>query len=453
MSNQAKPREVVDENGAVHALESCLGRGGQGEVWLVRGGRRVVKLLRRGRDREALRRQIAAVKRLDIHALHVARPLALLRPPEVGYVAEFLGDMMPIGKLMKPPQGEPVTAWYQRTGGLRRRLRLLAHAGEALAGLHALGRIYGDVSHHNVFVSAPSTASEAWLIDLDNLRVESSLEDAVYTPGYGAPEVVAGKAGSTSFSDAWGFAVLAFHVLTLVHPFLGDDVAEGEPELEEQAFDGTLPWIDHRTDARNRATTGIPRALVMGKRLTELAHAMFEEGVRNRARRPGVGAWVDRLHRTADQTLLCAGCGGTYLVNAPQCPWCGATRTSYLRVAVHRWEPGHGIVEQSGEIEKLPLAGEPLPLTRRLTHGEVGVAARAVHTTLEPQDSGVRVVTRGSSAWLTRPGAIDPAGAIEVTEKGRILPLHRAGERGFVIHFSRLDTPHRVATVSSGGGR
>src|SRR5580700_5470215 len=163
-------RSVTDENGAVHALEHRLGRGGQGAVWLARGGRRVVKLLARDGDREALRRQIAAVKRMDLRDLHVAQPLALLRAPDVGYVAEFLDEMVPIGKLIAPPRGAPVAAWYGEHGGLRRRLRLLAHAGEALSGLHARGLIYGDVSHHNVFVSAPVEACEAWLIDLDNLR-------------------------------------------------------------------------------------------------------------------------------------------------------------------------------------------------------------------------------------------------------------------------------------------
>ncbi len=72
--------EVTDETGAVHQLERQLGVGGQGVVWLVKGGRRVVKLLRRG-DPEALRRQFLFVRRLDLSGLHVARPLAVLKAP------------------------------------------------------------------------------------------------------------------------------------------------------------------------------------------------------------------------------------------------------------------------------------------------------------------------------------------------------------------------------------
>jgi eukaryotic-like serine/threonine-protein kinase len=444
-------RSVTDENGAVHALEHRLGRGGQGAVWLARGGRRVVKLLARDGDREALRRQIAAVKRMDLRDLHVAQPLALLRAPDVGYVAEFLDEMVPIGKLIAPPRGAPVAAWYGEHGGLRRRLRLLAHAGEALSGLHARGLIYGDVSHHNVFVSAPVEACEAWLIDLDNLRHDSDPTRAFYTPGYGAPEVVTGKVGPTSLSDAWGFAVLAFHLLTLVHPLCGDVVADGEPELEEEALAGRLPWIDHPTDARNRSTRGIPRAIVFGDKLAKLARATFEEGIVDRMKRPGVAVWVERLHRAADQTVRCTGCGGTYLVSAAQCPWCAAPRGSFLRVALHRWEPGSGRVDATGTPEKLPLAGEPLALTRRHTHAESGLRSRKLEVTLERQEAGVLVRAHEAPIWVTRPGVTDPATALIVTERGRVLPLHASPERSFIIHFEPVGTPHRVATISGGG--
>lgn len=443
-------QSVVDENGTVYTLERCLGRGGQGAVWLARGGRHVVKLLSRGRDREALRRQIASVKRMDIRALHVARPLALLRSPDIGYVAEFLAEMAPIGTLLAPPKGTSVAAWYQATGGLRRRLRLLAHAGEALAGLHAHGLIYGDVSHHNVYVSVPVEAVEAWLIDLDNLRHDSDLESAVYTAGYGAPEVVNGKAGPTSFSDAWGFAVLAFHTLTLLHPFCGNLVDEGEPELEEEAFAGRLPWVDHATDERNRSTWGIGRGTVLSKRLAKLARLTFEEGRDDRTKRPGVSAWVEELHRAADRAVRCGGCGGNYLLDMPRCPWCDCPQEPSLRVEIRRWEPGSGIVAVMGALEELVLARKPLPLRRRHTHGESGVRARTVDVVLEPLGDGVRVHAHGAQLWVTDPGVTEPGKALAITNGSQVLPVRGTLEESFVIHFGPVDKPHRVAIICGG---
>ena len=444
-------RAVTDENGTVHRLERRLGQGGQGAVWLTRGGRQVVKLFPPARDREALRRQIAFVKRLDLRDLHVARPLALLRAPEVGYVAEFLSDMVSIRELLAPPREASIARWYSETGGLRRRLRLLAHAGEALASLHARGLIYGDVSHGNVFVSSPVQASEAWLIDLDNLRHDSDPARVVYTPGYGAPEIVDGTRGCTSLSDAWAFAVLAFNTLALVHPFCGDLVTDGEPELEEEAFAARLPWVDHSTDGRNRAQHGIPREVVLGPQLRALARETFEDGVRDVLKRPGVARWVERLHLAADQTVRCHGCEGTFLVNATTCPWCQAARPPIVHVQIHRWEPQRGIVEAMGTVARLPLGAEPLELTRRHTQGESGIRARAVELSLERRERGVLVRAGGASAWVTPPGKTSAEDALAIAGRGRILPLEDVPERSWVVHFEAVDTPHRVAVITGGG--
>ena len=42
--SDAPTHQVVDEAGAVHTLAKRIGAGGQGEVWLAKGGRRIVKL-------------------------------------------------------------------------------------------------------------------------------------------------------------------------------------------------------------------------------------------------------------------------------------------------------------------------------------------------------------------------------------------------------------------------
>ncbi len=441
-------KTVTDENGAIHHLTRCLGEGGQGQVWLTRGERRVVKVFPRRTDRETLRRQLAFVKRLDLRDLHVARPLSLLRAPDVGYVAEFLSDMVPIRELLRPREKESLLQWYIATGGIRRRLRLLAHAGEALAGLHASGLVYADVSHANVFVSAPVEAEQAWLIDLDNLRYEGEAGSAIYTPGYGAPEIIGGQRFATPMSDAWSFAVMAFQTLSLAHPLLGDMVNDGEPELEEEAFAGRLPWIDHATDTRNRSSNGLPRDWVFGDKLKELVRDTFEEGMTNPERRPSVSKWVDRLHIAADRTLRCRECRGTFLANKKSCPFCDTQRPRSATVRIQRWEPGKGIVEGMGEVAKLPLSDEPLALTRRHTQAESGIAARKTTVVLESRDRGVFVRAVGVPCWVTRPGQTDPSAAFDVTERGRTLPIEANASESWVIHFDRIDTPHRVAVVT-----
>jgi DNA-binding helix-hairpin-helix protein with protein kinase domain len=434
-------QRVVDESGAVHTLSKRIGAGGQGEVWLAEGGRRIVKLLHPRSDSEALRRQFAFVRRLDLTGLHVARPIAVLKPPHIGYVAEFLGDMVSIRALMEAPSSG-LLHWHIDTGGLRRRMRLLAHAGEALLGLHARGVVYADVSHNNVFVSAPTSALEAWLIDLDNLSHDSDPQRVIYTPGYGAPEVVAGTAGCTSLSDAWAFAVLAWQTLTLTHPFVGDLVNDGEPELEEAAFAGRLPWVGHTTDDQNACSSGLPPELVLGGRLVELARRTFEEGLTERLRRPSVSEWVDRLHAAADQTVACRSCGGTYFVPEAACPWCEEPRPPVTPVRIAWWQPGQGVLETRTRLGQLPLTAEGLLLTRRITEARTGLSAREPHVEIVPLERGVSVRTRpGSQAWVA-PLSKAAEERHPVSERGRIVP-----PSGWVVFFGDPSQPQRVAVI------
>ncbi len=434
-------QQVTDETGAVHTLSRCVGKGGQGEVWLAQGGRRIVKLLTSGRDSEVLRRQLAFIRRLDLTGLHVARPIALLRPPHVGYVAEFLDDMVPIASLIKAPNSGLVQ-WHIDTGGLRRRLRLLAHAGEALSGLHSRGVIYADVSHNNIFVSEPIEATEAWLIDLDNLSHESAPDTAIYTPFYGAPEIVSGSHGCTSLSDAWAFAVLVWQTLTLTHPFVGDMVNDGEPELEDEAVAGRLPWVGHSTDDQNLCTSGLPSDLVVGVSLQSLARRTFEDGLTMRPKRPSVSQWVQRLHSAADQTLRCPGCKGTYFPTALECPWCEEPRPELQVVKIARWKPDHGIVQTALRLGQYPLSEEGLMLTRRITQACTGLAAREPHVELTLVPRGISIRTRpGFEAWVAPVDrAQDERHA--VTERRRIVPRN-----GWMLFFEDPAREQRIALL------
>jgi len=442
---------VFDEQGARYELRERIGWGGQGEVWRTVDGRRVVKRLFARRSPEVLRRQIAWVKRLDLSGLHVARPVALLRAPTVGYVAEFLQEMVPLAALLRPTRGASPLRWYGETGGLRRRLRLLAHAGETLAALHGRGLAYGDLSPANVFVSSSPEHAESWLIDLDNLRHESDPANAVFTPGYGAPEVIRGRRGSTSLSDAWSFAVVGMEALRLVHPFVGDRVADGEPELEEAAFAAEVPWVEHATDASNRATAGISRERVINERLLDLARRAFEAPGHDPTTRPSVGEWVDRLHAAADQTLRCGGCRATFFANAVQCPWCGRARDRFVLAVVRRWEPEHRAVapKEMPPVGRLVVSrDESTSVVLRIAEGRSGVAGREALGVLAWRERGVFVQPQVGATWFAadaRPGAT--ASAREIPAQGMTVPTDGEGWR---IHFGPLDRPHRVAIVKEG---
>jgi DNA-binding helix-hairpin-helix protein with protein kinase domain len=440
-------KTVFDEQGVAYALTRSLGRGGQGEVWLTADGRRVVKRLFQKTDAERVRRQIAYVRRLDLTGLHVARPIALLRPPAVGYVAEFLGDMEPFGNLLGPPRGVPLTNWYLTTGGLRRRLRLLAHVGEMVSALHARGLAYGDLSPANVFVSKGDGHTEAWLIDLDNLHHASDPARTVTTRGYTAPELLDGRRGMTSLSDAWAFATLVVHALRLVHPFFGDVVEAGEPELEDEAFAARLPWIEHEADRQNQSSRGLPAKSVLTKGLFELARRTFEPEGHPARERPGVGAWVERLHDAADRTRRCGGCEGTCYMTRRTCPWCDHPDEGTVHVEIHRWEPGRGLAVGALPVGVIALsARESRTLDARLCEAETGLVGRALRGVLSARERGVFALPEAMVRWFTSaPDDTRGERAREVSARGVTLPVEPTGWR---LHFGPMDKPHRVAVLA-----
>ena len=411
----SKPDTVTSIHGNRYSLGHELGRGGEGAVFAVQGGRLAVKLLRdrSPRSRDRLRDRLAMVGRLPLEGLAVARPLEQLRPPHVGYVMDLLTGMAPIRSLLHPPKGTgSVAKWYFHGGGLRRRLRILARVAEVLSELHGRGLVYADLSPNNVFVSEPLDADEVRLIDTDNVHPATSQGQSIYTPRYGAPEVVRRTGVASSLGDAWTFAVVAFETLALVHPMLGDMVQYGEPEMEEQALEGRLPWIDAEGDDRNRSSDGIPREIVLSSRLRENFGRTFGPGLLDPEARPGLARWADRLHAAADRTVTCSECSGSYFCDRDRCSWCDAPRPSFVMARVLLWDPERQYAGDGSQLEvvsgimrdstgRQPMVdmvaiptNEPVELTQRITHGTSGrkprlrVGFAEGRITLEPLDGG-----------------------------------------------------------------
>jgi DNA-binding helix-hairpin-helix protein with protein kinase domain len=335
---------IVDSRKNRYELGRRLGEGGQGVVFEVRGSKLAAKLLRTrdGSQVRVLENQMHFLRSLDLAGIPIAQPEAVIVHPAPGYLMRLLADMIPMQDAMVPPPTKPGSnvRWYQESGGLRRRLRLCARAARAIALLHAKGLCYGDVSPHNVYVSQAVANDQIVLIDADNLRYASDPANrALFTPGYGAPEIVKGQSMASSLADAHALAVTVFRMLTLTHPLIGDMVEQGEPELEERALRGELPWIDDTNDRTNASSRGIPRARVMSEATERLAARAFGEGLVASTKRPSAAEWADVLEKAAMSCVRCKACEATFLRTAKACPWCGGARPGYLQGRIRLWDP------------------------------------------------------------------------------------------------------------------
>ena len=394
------PLPLADEYGNLHYVGVELAKGGQGVVFRTMDADLAIKqpLDASGQpDKNAdLRGRFQSIRLLPMpHGIRVSLPLAILRD-EPGYVMRLLNGMHPFsifdmdGRTKKAlEEREPgLPDWlapipdkdmafrlchYADTGSTRRRLLALSKCASILARLHNVGLVYGDISQNNAFVGSDASR-EVWLIDADNLRFELPSGGAsVYTPGYGAPEVVQGHDQSRPRTDCWSFAVMAFKVLALCHPFIGkkvldpdDDDAgwDAEPvadnalaDLDEQAYAGYFAFIDDNEDASNRGVGGLPRSLVTTPALRVLFQETFGAGRETPHRRPAMAFWALELTRAFDVSVDCPECRMSFFADDhSECPYCSAPRRAFIRAITPRWE----IV--------IPSDAEQFDLPHRLFH-------------------------------------------------------------------------------------
>lgn len=389
----ARKGKLADQYGNQHQLGAELARGGQGIVYRTGDADLAIKQPL-GADGEPdrssdIQQRFQKVRCLPLPArIPISLPLAILREPEPGYVMKLLSEMLPFsvfefsGDQREVLAAEPVPAWlagikdkktalplmyYAKSGSTKRRLLVLAKAAAVLARLHAAGLVYGDISPNNCFMGEGSSP-DVWLIDADNLRFELVQGgSSVYTPRYGAPEIVQGNDSARPRTDAWAFAVMAFENLALVHPFIGQKVlapdedeggwdaepaVDGAPtDLDEQAYAGFLPFVDDENDDSNRALSGLPRGLVFTPQIAKLFQETFGPGRTKPWRRSAMAFWALELMRAHDLSVSCRTCTMSYLKDHVRCPYCDEPRPKFAMVTTGRW----AMVVQEHETQvKLP---------------------------------------------------------------------------------------------------
>ena len=348
---QAGNRTVWDSKGTSYDLTGKIGEGAQGMVCTTQYPGVLVKVSKRAtKDPRTADwfKHISWIARQPLDGLHVARPQSLIVKPRLGYVMELMDGLEPMKMMLESSltglrEGRGI-ATYLDSGGMSRRIRVLGKLARSLASLHGRALAYGDLSPTNVFVSKAHEFSEVWLIDCDNLSVLSREGgQKVYTPDYGAPEILRGESGINTLTDSWSFAVIAFQLLTMLHPLKGELVDDGEPEIEDAALHGEFPWIDHPEDKRNQTSAGLPRDQILTKRLRGYFEQCFNTGLSDPEARPSLAAWAEAFEAASALMTRCdpdTGCGNSFLFNARrECPFCGhvqaAERALLLQHYVH----------------------------------------------------------------------------------------------------------------------
>ena len=332
-------------SGANYTIEKEIGRGGQGRVFSITGGKYAFKLIGKKTSSKAqlLKRKISYIKTRPIEDLPISIPLEQVEGDALGYIMEMATDMIPIKSLIKPDAKKDFSLWWYETGGLKKRILILKRISETLAELHFRGLVYGDFSLSNIFVSEDKEYSEIFFIDSDNITHDSKVGTAVYTPSYAAPEIIQtdnhqATSGYDTYTDDFSFAIIAYQLLTLNHPFIGDYVNEGEPELEEKAYLGEIPWISHCSENINTTNSGIPSSLTISKKMMSAFQQTFENGITQKVKRTSSLKWPGILSGALDAIIECDNnsCNQNFFFSKDLiCPFCKEQMSYVGNATIH----------------------------------------------------------------------------------------------------------------------
>ncbi|WP_017714323.1 protein kinase domain-containing protein [Prochlorothrix hollandica] len=372
---------LKDIQGQTYQLAEQLGQGGQGAVFSTIDPKLLAKIcishksheIERTRDRF----KVLSLRNLKIQSLIL--PRAVLEKPHLGYLMDRVEGGISLAHLVYPQNSQnlkdqtDVDTWYQSTGGLRRRLRICAELARTFVQIHQAGLCYVDLSLQNVLIFSDPQKINIRLIDPDNLIVPgTSLAQVLGTPWFIAPELLTDDRLPDYASDRWSLAVMIYYVLVLNHPFMGDQVMEGEPELEDAALEGKLPFIDSSKDHQNASSYGLPRNKVLTTKLQRLFAQTFEQGIYDRWGRPSAEDWLELLEAAADKTALCTKCNGTsYLPKIRQttfvCDWCGQANKRPIEIGFFPPDP---LIKDLEEEEKKVLLRSRSPHRLVLDRGQ-----------------------------------------------------------------------------------
>ncbi len=248
--------EVSSEQGELqlgaYTLETPLGQGGMGSVWLARRsdgryeGRAAVKLL-----------NAALVGRpAEQRFVREGSVLARLRHPHIAQLTD--AGISPRGQpylVLEYVEGERIDAYAVRRGlGIEARVRLFLDVVSAVSHAHTQLIVHRDLKPSNILVTADGT------VKLLDFGIAALLGDgagemtrelgSMLTPEYAAPEQLLGQQVTTA-TDVHALGLVLFVLLVGQHPFASNGTASAA--LARATLSQDAPPLSTLTsDARRR---------------------------------------------------------------------------------------------------------------------------------------------------------------------------------------------------------
>ena len=218
-------------------------------------------------------------------------------------------------------------------------VRAATNIARAFAQVHAVGNVIGDVNHGNALVGRDGTVV---LIDCDSFQIRDGARMFtcdVGVPLFTPPELVGQPFRGLKRSanhDAFGLAILLFHLLYLGrHPFAGKH-AEGEMPIERAIAESRFVY---GANAAHYGMTRPPGTLALDIYGAELAQ-LFERAFAppGDSPRPSAGQWIEALLALEARLAPCSLSTSHYFPRSGPhggnggCGWCAFEHNTGLKL-------------------------------------------------------------------------------------------------------------------------
>jgi len=388
-----KEGDKVLINGKEYTLGARLGGGLEGSIFNVEGfPKHVIKVINDDRmskiQRDDTYNHLRWLYNLGSRNKAISQVLTVpkaLLDDQLGYIMLKASEHDNLKKFIEVPEDmSTFDDWYKKEFTLKKRYQIIVNLFNSLRELHLAGLVFTDLSPNNVMVHKKQ--NQIVFIDTDNTRNRmDSYLGVLGTPGYMAPEVyrkpdlnlakscnidpkILSNCGRiTPESDIFAAAVIAFQLITLQHPFVGDEVEEGEPELEEDALAIKTDYILKEGTTNTSSMNLVPQfEKLTTPKIRQLFYKTFVDGKKSPSMRPTDEEFLEAFQNALDLIVECPNCGYSRLYSFEEdneCINCGNTigpKMTIVMYNVFKEIRRDELINSIGEYPKLSIDIENL---------------------------------------------------------------------------------------------
>lgn len=304
------------------ALLRRIGRGGEGEVYLLEGAEQQAVKIYTGPPDANREAKVNAMVRSNLaqSTKLIAFPREIVTDRSgrfAGFSMRLVHGFHEIHQLCGPKSRKQ----HYPKADFRFLVRSATNAARAVGQAHHLRCVIGDLNESGLLVSSDATVA---LIDADSFQFESDKKTfpcLVGKPEFTPPELH-GKSlrgvDRTPSHDHFGLAVIVFQLLFLGrHPYAGEIARE--LSLEQMIAANLFAY------SKRRKTGVTPPGVLpsLDDFPTEIADAFERAFGLVPASRPSAAEWVDLLQRLESRLSRCRdNAMHLYPSSARSCPWC-----------------------------------------------------------------------------------------------------------------------------------